>query len=133
VERLLRELGLAGVRRGKRRRITTPDETAPRPADLVERRFAASRPNSLWVADITYVRTWSGLCYAAFVIDCYSRMIVGGPWPRISRPSSRSRPWRWPCGSRTIVDAAVRPNPSSLHETSGGASHRPACLRFQSL
>lgn len=77
VERLMGELGLAGVRRGRRRRTTTSDPQAPRPADLVERRFTASRPNQLWVADITYVRTWSGLCYAAFVIDAYSRMIVG--------------------------------------------------------
>lgn len=76
-ERLMREMGLVGVRRGRRRRTTIPDETAPRPADLVERNFAASRPNELWVADITYVRTWQGLCYAAFVIDVYSRMIVG--------------------------------------------------------
>jgi len=77
VERLMRELHLVGVRRGKRRRTTIPDPQASRPADLVERRFSASRPNELWLADITYVRTWSGLCYAAFVIDVYSRMIVG--------------------------------------------------------
>ena len=77
VERLMRELQLVGVRRGKKRRTTTPDPQAPRPADLVDRRFRASRPNELWLADITYVRTWQGLCYAAFVIDVYSRMIVG--------------------------------------------------------
>jgi putative transposase len=78
VERLMGELGLQGVRRAKAARTTTAAEaTAPRPADLVERRFVASRPNQLWVADITYVRTWSGLCYTAFVIDVYSRMIVG--------------------------------------------------------
>jgi putative transposase len=77
VERLMREMGLAGVRRGKRRRTTIPDRAAPRPADLVQRRFAASRPNELWVADLTYVRTWSGFCYTAFVIDVCSRMIVG--------------------------------------------------------
>jgi putative transposase len=77
VERLMRDMALAGVRRGKRRRTTTPDPAAPRPTDLVQRRFAASRPNQLWVADLTYVRTWSGFCYAAFVIDVCSRMIVG--------------------------------------------------------
>jgi putative transposase len=77
VERLMRELGLQGVRRGKRWRTTIPDEHAVRPADLVERDFSASRPNELWVADITYVPTWSGMCYAAFVIDVFSRMIVG--------------------------------------------------------
>jgi putative transposase len=77
VERLMGELGIAGVVRGKPRRITMPDESAARPADLVDRQFAAARPNRLWVVDITYVRTWSGFAYAAFVIDVYSRMIVG--------------------------------------------------------
>ena len=77
VRRLMRALGLRGVRRGKKCRTTVPDETAVRPADLVCRRFAAARPDQLWVADFTYVRTWSGFCYAAFVIDVFSRMIVG--------------------------------------------------------
>jgi putative transposase len=77
VERLMGELGLAGVVRGKARRTTTPDTTAARPADLVERRFTAPAPNRLWVADLTYLRTWSGLVYAALVIDADSRMIVG--------------------------------------------------------
>lgn len=77
VERLMKTAGLEGVRRGKTRRTTVPDETAVRPADLVDRRFEAARPNQLWVADITYVRTWSGWVYAAFVIDVFSRRIVG--------------------------------------------------------
>ncbi len=77
VERLMRDLGLRGVVRGKTRRTTTPDEAAPRPADLVERDFSATRPNQLWVADLTYVATWSGFVYASFVIDAYSRFIVG--------------------------------------------------------
>ncbi len=77
VERLMRDLGLRGVIRGKTRRTTTPDEAAPRPADLVERDFSASRPNQLWVADLTYVATWSGFVYASFIIDAYSRFIVG--------------------------------------------------------
>jgi transposase InsO family protein len=77
VERLMRELGLEGVRRGKTRKTTTPDEAAPRPADLVERDFTATRPNELWVADLTYVATWSGFIYVAFVVDVFSRFIVG--------------------------------------------------------
>ena len=77
VERLMGELGIVGVVRGKPRRTTSADEAAARPADLVDRQFAASRPNQLWVADITYLRTWSGFVYVAFVIDVYSRMIVG--------------------------------------------------------
>jgi putative transposase len=77
VERLMRELGLVGVRRGKTRRTTTPDATAPRPADLVDRDFSATRPNQLWVADLTYVASWSGFVYVALVIDAFSRFIVG--------------------------------------------------------
>ena len=77
VERLMRELGLRGAVRGKSRRTTTPDAAAARPADLVERDFAAQRPNQLWVADITYVATWSGFVYVAFVIDAFSRFLVG--------------------------------------------------------
>jgi putative transposase len=77
VERLMGELGLEGVRRGKARRTTTPDLTAPRPADLVERDFSATRPNQLWVADLTYVATWSGFVYVALVIDAFSRFLVG--------------------------------------------------------
>jgi putative transposase len=77
VERLMGELGLEGVRRGKTRRTTMPDVTTTRPADLVERDFSATRPNQLWVADLTYVATWSGFVYVAFVIDAFSRFLVG--------------------------------------------------------
>jgi putative transposase len=77
VERLMRELGLRGAVRGKTRRTTIVDPAAARPADLVDRRFRAAAPNRLWVADLTYLRTWSGWVYAAFVIDVYSRLIVG--------------------------------------------------------
>jgi putative transposase len=77
VERLMGELHLQGVRRGKTRRTTTPDAAAPRPADLVDRDFSATRPNQLWVADLTYVATWSGFVYVAFIIDAFSRFLVG--------------------------------------------------------
>jgi putative transposase len=77
VERLMGELHLEGVRRGKTRRTTTPEQTAARPADLVDRDFAAQRPNQLWVADLTYVATWSGFVYVALVIDAFSRYLVG--------------------------------------------------------
>jgi putative transposase len=77
VERLMGELHLEGVRRGKTRRTTTPDQGRPRPADLVERNFSAQRPNQLWVADLTYVATWSGFVYVALVIDAFSRFLVG--------------------------------------------------------
>jgi putative transposase len=77
VERLMGELGLEGVRRGKAHRTTTPEAAAARPADLVERDFSAARPNQLWVADLTYVATWSGFVYVAFVVDAFSRFLVG--------------------------------------------------------
>ncbi len=77
VERLMRQLGLAGRVRGRRRVTTVPAPVDDRPSDLVERSFTASAPNQLWVADITYVATWSGFAYVAFVTDVFSRMIVG--------------------------------------------------------
>jgi putative transposase len=77
VARLMGQLGLRGVVRGRRVRTTSPDAMAERPRDLVERDFHATRPNQLWVADLTYVVTWRGFAYVAFVIDVFSRRIVG--------------------------------------------------------
>ena len=77
VERLMRELGLAGARRGRRIRTTVPDAAAARPADLVRRQFSPAAPDRLRVADFTYVPTWTGMVYVAFVIDAYSRRILG--------------------------------------------------------
>jgi transposase InsO family protein len=79
VERLMRDLGLRGAVRGRAWTVTTQsDPAADRPADLVARRFEATRPNQLWVADFTYVATWRGFVYVAFVIDVFARRIVGG-------------------------------------------------------
>ena len=78
VERLMRDMGLRGVSRGRAWVVTTrADVAADRPADLVDRRFVATRPNQLWVADFTYVATWRGFVYVAFVIDVFARRIVG--------------------------------------------------------
>jgi putative transposase len=77
VERLMRDLGLQGAVRGKVKRTTVTDDTADRPRDLVDRQFHAKEPNRLWVADLTYVRTWSGFVYVAFITDVFSRRIVG--------------------------------------------------------
>jgi putative transposase len=77
VERLMADLGLRGAVRGRPARTTIADDTADRPRDLVDRQFAAAAPNRLWVADLTYVRTWSGFVYVAFVTDVFSRRIVG--------------------------------------------------------
>ncbi len=77
VEGLMRDLGLAGACRGRRHRTTITDPAAARPADLVQRRFSQARPDAVWVADFTYVATWSGTVYVAFVLDAYSRRILG--------------------------------------------------------
>ena len=82
VERLMKVMGLQGVVRGKRVRTTVPDKSTPCPLDHVNRQFKAPRPNVLWVSDFTYVSTWGGFVYVAFVIDAYARRIVG--W-RVSR------------------------------------------------
>ena len=82
VERLMKRLGLQGVRRGKVVRTTISDKAAPCPLDRVNRQFKADRPNQLWVSDFTYVSTWQGWLYVAFVIDVFARRIVG--W-RVSR------------------------------------------------
>lgn len=77
VERLMKRLGLQGAVRGKRIRTTIPDAAAPRPLDRVNRQFSADRPNQLWVSDFTYVSTWQGWLYVAFVVDVFARRIVG--------------------------------------------------------
>ena len=77
VERLMAELDLSGATRGMTRRTTIADPAAARPADLVQRRFGPPAPNRLWVADLTYVSTWSGFAYVAFVVDAYARRILG--------------------------------------------------------
>ena len=82
VERLMRKMGIFGVIRGARTRTTVPDKKNPCPLDHVNRQFKAPRPNTLWVSDFTYVATWVGFVYVAFIIDAYARKIVG--W-RVSR------------------------------------------------
>ncbi len=77
VQRLMRQLGLQGVRRGLVIRTTTPDGSVICPLDMVQRQFHADRPNQLWVSDFTYVSTWQGWLYVAFVIDVFARRIVG--------------------------------------------------------
>jgi putative transposase len=82
VERLMRQIGLRGAVRGKETRTTIADKAAPCPADKVNRQFRAPHPNALWVSDFTYVATWQGFVYVAFIIDVFARRIVG--W-RVSR------------------------------------------------
>ena len=77
VARLMRDMGLQGAVRGKRLKTTIRDNSAPCPLDKVNRQFQASRPNALWVSDFTFVATWAGFVYVAFVIDAFARRIVG--------------------------------------------------------
>ena len=75
--RLMAQLGIRGVRKGRKPKTTKSDPAASRPPDLVDRHFQASGPNKLWVTDLTYVATWAGMAYVCFITDVYSRMIVG--------------------------------------------------------
>lgn len=77
IARLMSDLGIHGVQRGKKQFTTHPDRTADRPPDLVKRDFTATAPNQLWLADITYCSTWEGWLYVAFILDAYTRVIVG--------------------------------------------------------
>jgi transposase InsO family protein len=108
VARLMRQLGLRGVVRGHRCRTTIPEDAAARPQDLVTRHFTVDRPNALWVADLTYVATWRGFVYVAFVIDAFARRIVG-----------------WRVASSLTSDLALDALEQALYdrETDGGLVH----------
>ena len=120
VERQMRRLGLRGVMRGKVVRTTISDAKAPCPLDRVNRVFKADRPNQLWVSDFTYVSTWQGWLYVAFVIDVFARRIVG--W-RVSSSMRTDLPRRTPCRpsrriSRSTVQRATRvPSRCSCRQT----------------
>ena len=91
VERLMRGMGLQGVIRGKPVRTTISDKAAPCPLDHVNRQFRAPRPNALWVSDFTYVSTWTGFVYVAFVIDVFARRIVAGSCITATEAANTSR------------------------------------------
>jgi putative transposase len=113
VERLMRRLGLRGVMRGKVVRTTISDIKAPCPLDRVNRQFRAGRPNQLWVSDFTYVSTWQGWLYVAFVIDVFARRIVG---------------WRVSSSMRTdfVLDAL---EPGNMRATSSASSRWRSRIR----
>jgi putative transposase len=98
VERLMRAEGLQGACRGRAFRTTRPDAAAARPPDLVRRDFTAPAPNCLWLVDFTYVPTWSGMAFTAFVSDASAVVSSAGARPRRCPPSCRWTPWRWRCG-----------------------------------
>ena len=116
VERLMRQQGLEGVRRGKVIKTTVPEPALPCPRDRVNRQFSAERPNQLWVSDFTYVSTWQGWVYVAFIIDVYARYIVG---------------WRVSTSMRTdfVLDAleqalyARRPSDALIHHSDRGSQY----------
>jgi putative transposase len=120
VARLMRQLGIQGVRRGKKVRTTRPDGQADRHPDLVDRKFDADRPNALWVTDLTYVPTWSGVVYVCFIVDAFSRMIVG---------------WRATTNMRTtmVLDALEMARWSRGTTLEGLVCHSDAGSQFTSI
>lgn len=118
VERLMKRLGLRGVIRGKVVRTTVPDASAPRPLDLVHRQFKAERPNELWVSDFTYVSTWQGWLYVAFVIDVFSRRIVG--W-RVS--SSMRTDFVLDALEQALYDRQPERDTSLIHHSDRGSQY----------
>ncbi len=120
VARLMRQLGIAGRRRGKRPTTTRPDPDAARPPDLVDRHFTATRPNALWVTDLTFVSTWQGVAYVCFIIDAFSRRIVG---------------WRVARHMRTdmVLDALEMARHSRGTHLEGLVAHSDAGSQFTSV
>ena len=118
VERLMRQLGLQGARRGKKVRTTISDSKAPCPLDRVNRVFKAERPNQLWVSDFTYVSTWQGWLYVAFVIDVYARRIVG--W-RVSH--SMQTDFVLDALEQALYDRQPESSESLIHHSDRGAQY----------
>ena len=118
--RLMKNLGMRGVLRSKRVKTTRPDPTAVRHPDLVKRHFSASAPNQLWVTDLTFVATWAGVAYVFFIIDVFSRMIVG--W----RVASHMR-------TETVLDAIEMARWSRGQQLPGLRCHSDAGSQFTSI
>ena len=126
VARLMGELGLRGVVRGRRTKTTRAAKELTRPPDRVNRVFEASRPNALWVADLTYVATWSGLVYVAFVVDAYARRIVG--W-RVS--SSLHTELALDALDQALCERAVGREHALVHHSDRGAQY--VSIRYTSV
>ena len=122
VARLMRDLGLQGARRGKKIRTTIRDDGHDRAADLLRRDFTASRPNERWMADFTYVTTWSGIVYVAFVVDVFSRAIAG--WSAATSKRGQARPGRPRHGLVARRDRAGTPAGQGLvHHSDAGSQY----------
>jgi transposase InsO family protein len=118
VERLMKRQGLHGVRRGKVVRTTIPDKAVPCPLDRVNRHFKAERPNQLWVSDFTYVSTWQGWLYVAFVIDVFARRIVG--W-RVS--SAMRTDFVLDALEQALFDRQPEPTDTLIHHSDRGSQY----------
>ena len=118
VARLMRTLGLRGMVRGRKARTTTPMVKVRYPADRVSRQFQATRPNALWVADLTYVATWAGFVYVAFVIDVYARRIVG--W-RVS--NSLRTDLALDALEQALYERCVSPRDALVHQGDRGSQY----------
>ena len=118
--RLMRQIGIRGVSRSRKVRTTVPDENADRPADLVERDFTADRPNRLWVTDLTFVSTRAGVAYVCFIVDAFSRRIVG---------------WRVASHMRTVMvlDALEMARQSRGTRLEGLVAHSDAGSQYTSI
>ncbi len=123
VERLMKAAGLHGIRRGKPFITTRPDPAAVRPPDLVDRNFTASRPNQLWIVDFTYVATWSGMAFTAFVTDVFSRRIVG--WR-----TAPSMPTELPLDA---LEMALWTRARAGHDVGGVVHHSDAGSQYTSI
>jgi len=116
IERLMRDIGIEGVRRGKKIKTTWPDKALPCPLDRVNRQFRAMMPNQLWVSDFTYVSTWQGFVYVAFVIDTFANKIVG--WR-----ASRSQQTQFVLDALEQALYERRPAESLIHHSDRGSQY----------
>ena len=116
VERLMRDIGIEGVRRGKKIKTTWSDKALPCPMDRVNRQFRATMPNQLWVSDFTYVSTWQGFVYVAFVIDTFANRIVG--WR-----ASRSQQTQFVLDALEQALYERRPSDSLIHHSDRGSQY----------
>lgn len=121
IERLMAAHGWTGALRGTKPRTTIGDEAAARPADLVDRDFTAVAPNRLWVADFTYVATWTGVVYVAFIIDAYSRMIVG--WRAATRMTTSLVLDTLEMAIWTRAQQGIRDLTGLVHHTDAGSQY----------
>jgi transposase InsO family protein len=127
VDRLMRDLGMNGVRRGKGVRTTVPAKDGRRAGDLLDRDFTAPAPNTRWVADFTYCRTWAGFVYVAFVVDCYAQRIVGWHAAGDKRTDLVLTPLRIALWDRDRHGTPVEPG-QLLHHSDAGSQY--TSIRF---